>query len=330
MAKINRIEYDIRTLAYYQQEGGAYNDIITVLSKLRNDAKYRGLPAPAKVLNEGSYWWDVIWENWRNNNYTFSIPSGLTDPLSLCIVACIASSRADGRYYLVAELDDVYYFVETIKTVLKHDKKFYPKFQPVIDHYQNLHKSGLESLQSKVHAEKIKELNEQLRAKDEKMKKNEQLIIVLNATIAAKSQELDALKRINSVLRAKCSIAEQSKYKGSKFDRLLTLDTILEWIEGRHHYNYTEQVFRMLSDLKDKVATDEEREKIREVENRMLDKNQVQAVFNQNYALNSNMMTGMVCNPQLPIGVSPADAQPLYQQLFQQFLNQLNNGQQQG
>lgn len=134
------------------------------------------------------------------------------------------------------------------------------------------------------------------------------------------------LKDQNSELATKCLIAEQSKYKGSKFDRLLTLDTILEWIEGRHHYNYTEQVFRMLADLKDKVATDEEREKIRDTENRMLDKNQVQAVFNQNFALNSNMMTGLVSNPQLPIGVSPADLQ----QLFQQFLNNLNNGQQQG
>lgn len=326
MAKINRVEYDIRTLAYYQQEGGVYNDIITVLSKLRNDAKYRGLPAPAKVLNEGTYWWDVIWENWCNNNYTYSIPQGLTDPLALCIVACIASSHADARSNLMAELDDVYYFVESIKETIATDKAFYPKFRPVIDHYQDLHRSGLESLQNEIHAEKIKELNETLHAKEEETKTQKQIILALNETIAKQSQELDLLKNLNNELTTKCSIAEQSKYKGSKFDRLLTLDTILEWIEGRHHYNYTEQVFRMLADLKDKVATDEEREKIREVENRMLDKNQVQAVFNQNFALNSNMMTGMVSNPQLPIGVSPADIQ----QLFQQFLNQLNNGQQQG
>lgn len=168
--KIDRNSYDIRTLAYYQGRGGIYNDIITVLTKLRNDVKYRGLPAPAKVLNEGAYWWDVIWENWGQNNYTYSIPAGLTDPLALCVVACIASASADIRYYLMGQLDDVYYFVESIKTVLATDKMYYPKFQPVIDDYQDDHKSGLENLQNEVHAEKVKELSEQLRAKDEEMK----------------------------------------------------------------------------------------------------------------------------------------------------------------
>lgn len=324
--KISRSEYDIRTLSYYQSTGGVYNEIITILSQMRKDSAYRGLPSPAVILNEASYWWDVIWDTYIEQNGKYEVPAELNDSLILGVVACLAADNADCRYYLMGQLDDVYYFVRNIQAALAGDKKYYPWFKVLIEEKLGLHKDGLESIQSSVHLEKVKELTCLLEERERELCEKNDLLERQNNIIAEQSSALDTLQNENKCLQTQCAIAESHQYDGSNFDRLLTVDSILGWIESRHHYNYTEQVFRMLADLKCDVATAEERVKIKEVEDRMLDKNQVSAVFNQNYAFNSNMMTGMVSNPQLPIGVSPADLQTM----FQQFLNQLNNGERQG
>lgn len=323
--KIDRNNYDIRTLTYYQREGGVYNDIITILTKMRGEPQFRGMPSPAKALNNGCYWWDVIWENWCNdNNCKYFVPNGLTDSMSLCIVACIASTRTDVRYYLNAQLDDLYYFVQELQKMLEKDKLYYPFFKEFIETKQSEYRNGLNDLQNQVHREEVNELKTKAQMLECELMVKAELIAKQNERIAEQSQMIDSQQTIISELNRRLSLAEKSSYEGSTFDRLLTLDAILDWIRGRHHYNYTEQVFRMLADFKDKVATDEERGKIIELENEMLDRNQVQAVFNQNFALNSNMMTGMVSNPQLPIGMTPAEVQ----QLICQFLNNLSNGQQ--
>ena len=309
--KINRSEYDIRTLSYYQSLGGVYNEIITILSQMRKDSGYRGLPSPAIILNEASYWWDVIRVTYLEHDGKYEVPAELNDVLILSVVACLAAGNTDcGR------------FVRDIQTSLAGDKKYYPWFKVLIDEKLGLHKAGLENLQSSVLLEKVKELTCLLEERERELCEKNDLLERQNNIIAEQSSALDSLQNEYKSLQTQCAVAESHQYDGSNFDRLLTVDSILGWIESRHHYNYTEQVFRMLADMKCDVATAEERAKIKEVEDRMLDKNQVSAVFNQNFALNSNMMTGMVSNPQLPIGVSPADLQTM----FQQFLNQLNNG----
>lgn len=320
--KINRSEYDIRTLSYYQSLGGVYNEIITILSQMRKDSGYRGLPSPAVILNEASYWWDVIEGIWADNGYKYIVPSELKNSLILSVVACLAADNTDCRSYLMGQLDDLYYYVQDIQKMLEGDKQYYPWFKVLIEEKLGLHKAGLESLQSSVHLEKVKELTCLLEERERELCEKNDLLERQNNIIAEQSSALDSLQNEYKSLQTQCAVAESHQYDGSNFDRLLTVDSILGWIESRHHYNYTEQVFRMLADLKCDVATAEERAKIKEVEDRMLDKNQVSAVFNQNFAVNSNMMTGMVSNPQLPIGVSPADLQTM----FQQFLNQLNYG----
>ena len=46
--------YSIRTLSFYQKEGGVYNELITVLTQLRSDPNTRLSMSPVKVLNEAS------------------------------------------------------------------------------------------------------------------------------------------------------------------------------------------------------------------------------------------------------------------------------------
>lgn len=47
--------YQIRTLSYYQAEGGIYNDLITHLTQLRRLPQHRGMASTATLLNEACY-----------------------------------------------------------------------------------------------------------------------------------------------------------------------------------------------------------------------------------------------------------------------------------
>ena len=53
--KLCREKYTIRTLAFYHEQGGVFNDLITYLTKLRLQPKNRGMAAPATLLNEACY-----------------------------------------------------------------------------------------------------------------------------------------------------------------------------------------------------------------------------------------------------------------------------------
>ena len=53
--KPQRNRYMIRTLSYYQSQGGIYNDLITYLTNLRQQPKYRGIPGPAELLNDACF-----------------------------------------------------------------------------------------------------------------------------------------------------------------------------------------------------------------------------------------------------------------------------------
>lgn len=297
--KISKEEFDIRTLAFYQAQGGILSDLITVMMRLRGKSRYRGMLPPAKALNETCYQLEI----YKSEGVESAMKVDNLLVMNLMLVLSVFYS-----------FDDLQ---EALQKKVLNDTLYRPEFMNLITNIE-LERSKPSDMEFLLLKKEKEALMTKVAVKDEIIQGHELIM-------AQQSDLINSLQKELLEMHKRCAIAEESKYKGSAFDRLLTLDTILQWIEGRHHYNYTEQVFRMLADLKDKVATDEERAKIAEVENRMLDKNQVQAVFNQNFAMNSNMMTGMVSSPQLPIGVSPQD----FSQLFQQFLNQMNNGKQQ-
>ena len=82
----------------------------------------------------------------------------------------------------------------------------------------------------------------------------------------------------------------------------------------------------MLSDMKDGIATKEESVRIKRLEEDMLAKEQPRNIINNNYAYGSNQMTGMLNNPQLPIGMTQEDIQEKVIEL----IKRLNHEQQQG
>ena len=82
----------------------------------------------------------------------------------------------------------------------------------------------------------------------------------------------------------------------------------------------------MLSDMKDGIATQDERMRIKRLEEDMLAKELPRNIINNNYAYGSNQMTGMLNNPQLPIGMTQED----FQKKIENWIKNMNHEQQQG
>lgn len=303
--KRNKDEYMIRTLAYYQSQGGIFSDMITLIMQLRGKSVYRRImPLPAKALNVACFIYDEMKDG--NEDIVDTIDTTYAT-LLLCIIAVLASNESNQEV-----------FANTMRKV-DRDRMFFPHFKLLIKNAGNQDDISEDSSE----LSRLREENEMLNAKLQAEKNDK---AELTSMLTMLSKEKDELNRAVETLQKHCQIAEQSKYDGTALDRYLTLDVILKWIDGRQHYNLVDQVFRMLTDMKDGIATNEERKKIREVEERMLAKESPNTIINQNYAYNSNMMTGLVSNPQLPIGMREEEIQ----RLLGEFLKSLNNGQQQG
>ena len=303
MAKKRSIdEYMIRTLSYYQSQGGIYSEIITLLMQLREKKGYRNLiPLPAKVLNAASYYYDEMKDG--NRDLACGTPNILVE----------------NTVAIMAAADNNKEVKERIMEEVKNDDKFFPYFTKLLE---KLEKQN-DNTDFKAEIESLRAENEKLQS--ELMAKDSVIDILLDSLTLA-SQDKDAMSAELEVLQKQCQIAEQNKYEGSSLDRYFTLDNILKWIEGRKQYVFVDQVFRMLSDMKDGIAIDDERMKIRQLEEEMMAQEQPRNIINNNYAYGSNQMTGMLNNPQLPIGMTPEE----FQQKVDELIKRLNYEQQQG
>ena len=303
MAKKRSIdEYMIRTLSYYQSQGGIYSEIITLLMQLREKKGYRNLiPLPAKVLNAASYYYDEMKDG--NRDLACGTPNILVE----------------NTVAIMAAADNNKEVKERIMEEVKNDDKFFPYFTKLLE---KLEKQD-DNTDFKAEIESLRAESEKLQA--ELMAKDSAIDMLLDS-LTLVSQEKDTMSAKLAAAEKRCQIAEQNKYEGSSLDRYFNLDNILKWIEGRKQYIYVDQVFRMLSDMKDGIATQDERMRIKRLEEDMLAKELPRNIINNNYAYGSNLMTGMLNNPQLPIGVTLED---IYKE-FENWIKNKNHEQQQG
>lgn len=308
MAKKKLKDYLLRTLSYYQAEGGVYSEIITVLLKVRQLPGYRSMQTPAKILNEAVYYWDVLREG--KDSADWDLVDGINkDSLIMSVLACLSA----------ASLDEGCFFTQKLKGLLANDTQYYPHFAPVVEKYEKEFEDVYAELHGESLADIVKRLEEDLDRQRQLISRQKDFIQSQDEKLVELSLQMDQLREEN--IRIQMVMNKQAVV--SDFDRYLSLDTILEWIKGRQHYTYTEHVFRMLADMKDKRATDQERDKIRELETEMLGKNVGSSIHNTNYAFGSNLMTGYAQSPWMPIGVNPDE----FQEMFEKFLKSMSDGQ---
>lgn len=262
-------EYDIRSLAYYQAEGGVYNDIITILTKMRSEPEFRGLPSPAKSLNEACFLYDMKQQRDLDLEEEKKYISEINGDLSKVLVAVMATAWEEVGFCIAYE-----------RLQIIGDKNPYlPKFDEVFEKYMN---QEMEARNAYGDGIRILDLEDELKAK-------ENLLATANAKIDELQKLVDSLKVRNE----------------SKYDKTLNRKDILAYVESQRVYTNVNQIFEMLLYMS-RVATDEEYNEIVALRQKMIDAC-VPTVHNHNDIQNSNVFPGLVSSPSFPIGTDPEE-----------------------
>lgn len=307
-------DYSLRTLAYYQREGGVYNELITILQRMRIGKGGRKILPPNKILNAATGAFDIYMDRCKDEENDTIIDYGLEElayeiyggcvagPLGgldeknelivLCVL-CVLLAR-----YPVFNKRSIPKIIEIVKN---NDPSVYKEFETLIA-------SKLEDKDAN-----IESLRNQLAIKDS-------LIRDKDSQIARLSNDVSELEKRISVIEPVFDVYVQNRVEGSKFDQYLTLDAVLGWVNKRKHYKLADQVITMLKDLGRNTATDEEYGKIEALESELLSKYSELSIVNNNMGVGSNILTGITQNPLMPMGGVPEQ--------FNKFLEYLKNGEQ--
>lgn len=284
MAKIlSPREYNIRSLAYYQAEGGVYNEIITILTKMRSEPEFRGLPSPAKSLNEACFLYDLKQQRKLSLEEEKTYISEINDDLSKVLVAVMATAREEDGYFIA---HDRYEYIGDANPYLH-------RFDEVFENYLSKEMQNYDICWDE---RRILDLEDELKAK-------ENMLATANEKIEELQRLVDSLKVRNE----------------SKFDKALSRKGILAYVESQRVYTNVNQIFEMLLYMSH-VATEEEYNEIVAMRQKLID-----AGVPVNYIeiRNSNVFTGLVNNPNFPIG---ADPEEIAKKAFDLYLNLLKDG----
>lgn len=311
--KLDRDIYRIRTLSFYQKEGGVYNDLITVLTNLRADANIRLSMAPVKVLNEACRLRDELkdlnpieFHDAFNNKWDLWGREGFAERLVVFSTIYVLNDYfQDAKPALLIQLE----------LSLIHDTSVFPYFEAIApNHNKTKHAINIKLLEKQV-----QDLSKQL---EEKEKENWQLKNQKYDDAALHfEEENNALKKMYSDLAMesmqkeidfKAQIAdleEQCKNKDyeiirlktkkvykpkTEVDKVLNFDNVMAYIESRGSYDYCDQLFKMLDKLARRIVTDEQLSQIDALEAKMIAMSKGLTINNDIHDNTGDIMPGTV------------------------------------
>lgn len=311
--KQDRDIYKIRTLSFYQKEGGVFNDLITVLTNLRSDSNVRLSMPPAKVLNEAcrifddlsdspeegltrslDYWWETLGREGNierlvifSTMYILSTDLPFANPL-----LSVELERRLGNEKIVFPLFDA----------ISHDHRYmlnapYP---------------------SEVERE-LNDLRKQIEEKDNEIKQLKEaryddaaVYFEVENNALKERYELLSLESLQKELDYKAQIADLEElcknkdYEISRLtskkvikpktevDKALGLDNIMAYIESRGSYENCIQLFTMLDKLVRRIVTDEQLSQIDALEARMIAMSKGLTINNDIHDNTGDIMPGTV------------------------------------
>lgn len=329
-------DYSLRTLAYYQREGGVYNDLITILQRIRDTPRRLrgieiGFPTPNKVLNIVSRAYDEcldICTDDQGHFYSFTEDNieSFLEEISEILYGKPFSVYSSENFETTAEAGDDYLgHVELC--VLASLFARIPEMREIIPYLTEGTKSHYPQLYNQFvlliewegnNSSEIEELMRELRSKETIIIHMDAQIADMSNKLSRKNEEFLALHKAYLTLNAVRQLEVEETQK-LDYNHNLNLDTILDWVSRRKHYKLADQVIAMLKDIGRSIATDEEYERICNIENDLISKYSETSIVNNNMGIGSNILTGLAQNPLMPMGVTP-------DQLVQKFLEFINNG----
>lgn len=252
-------EYKIRTLDFYQRQGGVYGDLSRVLQKACTDKRVLGyIPSlePAFLLNIASFRADrVIADKAKGFRWTgFFTSDWPKDKLELMYSIIYILIRPTG--HKAAET----WLMKQIGTSGIYRKLLAARIDEARKRLEVL--SGEER---RIYEDAIEQTNETLGQKGE-------LIDSLRATVTDQRKRIDELTEQVARLTQEKGRPQAAQAPGSELDRMLTLDFIIDHIERKRTHEKSNQLIGLLKDPRlTRKATDEEAEKIEQIEQKMLD-----------------------------------------------------------
>ena len=255
-------EYKIRTLDFYQRQGGVYGDLSRVLQKARTDKRVLGY-----IPNIEPYWLLESLSNFadrviadkaadiRRIEHHFGFFSGWPkDELELMYSIIYILIRATGHEAAEAWL------MERIGTTVTYRKLLAAHIDEARKRLEDLPDE-----ERMIYEAAIEQTNETLRQKEE-------LIDSLRATVTDQRKRIDELSEQVARLTQEKGRPQAAQAPGSELDRMLTLDFIIDHIERKRTHEKSNQLIGLLKDPRlTRKATDEEAEKIEQIEQKMLD-----------------------------------------------------------
>ena len=273
---ISKDEYEIRTLNFYQNEGGIYNELITALTKLRMNE--RGLPQTAKVLNEACYWLD---KKKQEGNITSKTINTIRSTYLLLTVAVLAK---DQKLLSPIDIDNILKKVEKTSAYDLFNRLFSTDDEH--SHDENKSKANYSDNDAilKDYLQRIEQQTMQIQALEDE----------LNVKDSQLKDAQEKLANINSIMGSMRSINE------SEIDKALTLSSILDYAKQQKQYQLCNQILEMLTEFCINTQSWDKITQVRDVKQVMIETS-VQAVHNHNNIQASNVFTGEVNNAQFPI-----------------------------
>lgn len=264
-----RSEYSLRTLAYYQKQGGVYSNLITILMQLRDDPKTSRVLAPNKVLNEASWLFDVnealddpdkiedtFKDCWSKYMMSYS-PKDRALIKCVCFILLNYPYRVDikevcpqmGGVMQPMTINSILLCKYLDKEVLE-DKLFWPKFEHLHNpEYLSMGDDVRPEISDKLHniQRELVEARFKIEELQAKIEENENILLVRDEEIKQLSHDLSDARNIISDIPMQ-----------SELDSNITFKRIIEYVKTCKQYKFTTQIFMMLNWFMRKCATDEE------------------------------------------------------------------------
>lgn len=277
--RITKDEYEIRTLAYYQQQGGIYSQLITVLTRLRD--KVRGIGTPSDVLNEACYRLAVVQKEYEDYMEYLKVKS--LESTNVSDADSLLASKIDDatkiadpclRYTLGVLLGTVGGYKSVLKAYAmfeEYDKTYYPYFKSL---FENKKESQEETAKLK---KQIADLQDEVQVKDGML-----------ADTLAKVERLEK------------TLADVDADNYSKLDKSFTFASILKYAEDQILYSHGNQVVDLLKDHCAMMGATREYQMVSDLKRRMIEAERP-LVTNNNDIKGSNVFVGPVSNPVFPM-----------------------------
>lgn len=296
---MKKTDYSIRTLSYYQMQGGIYNEIISVLQRVRSSSAGNRIMAPNKVINIACELYDACVRVDEDKVSYWSIEDVIPE--------YFGGHQGAGPYSGLSMLDQEAIF-SVLAILMTQDPVCVQDNLPFVQKCledSKLFKFFKDLLQARLAANSTDEsfIIKKLKAEMWELEETCQVIV------EAKDAEINRLKNLLDKQAAKTNQAlEQLACFANvpRLDKVVTYTSAKDYMIRMRKYERVNQIMDMMSELTRGNTTAEEEQEIRDLKDYLLS-DEPREIHYHNENKNSVVMQGIMNVKDFPMGGDPQE-----------------------